>query len=65
MFVGPMDLRVATNDDAEAIRRIYNVYVETSTVTFDLVPGQRVVPQPLFVIRQEDGCRVIVHRREQ
>lgn len=33
-----MHVRVATNDDAAAIRRIYNVYVETSTVTFDLVP---------------------------
>jgi cytochrome P450 len=32
-------------------------------VTFDLVPGQHIVPQPLFVIRQKDGCRVIVHRR--
>ena len=32
-----MELRVAVADDAEAIRRIYNVYVETSTVTFDLV----------------------------
>ena len=33
-----MDLRVAVADDAEAIRAIYNVEVETSTVTFDLVP---------------------------
>jgi L-amino acid N-acyltransferase len=31
-------LRSARLDDAEAIRRIYNVEVETSTVTFDLVP---------------------------
>jgi phosphinothricin acetyltransferase len=31
-------VRVAVAEDAEAIRRIYNVYVETSTVTFDLVP---------------------------
>jgi phosphinothricin acetyltransferase len=29
---------VATLEDAEAIRAIYNVEVETSTVTFDLVP---------------------------
>lgn len=29
---------MARADDAEAMRRIYNVYVETSTVTFDLVP---------------------------
>jgi phosphinothricin acetyltransferase len=33
-----VDLRVAVADDAEAIRGIYNVYVETSTFTFDLVP---------------------------
>jgi L-amino acid N-acyltransferase len=30
--------RPATVDDAEAIRAIYNVEVETSTVTFDIVP---------------------------
>jgi len=33
-----VELRVAVVDDAEAIRTIYNVEVETSTVTFDLVP---------------------------
>jgi phosphinothricin acetyltransferase len=33
-----VDVRVAKADDAEAMRQIYNVYVETSTVTFDLVP---------------------------
>ena len=33
-----MLIRAATIDDAEAIRSIYNVEVETSTVTFDLVP---------------------------
>lgn len=33
-----MHLRTATVDDAEAIRSIYNVEVETSTVTFDLTP---------------------------
>lgn len=31
-------VRTAAIDDAEAIRAIYNVEVETSTVTFDLVP---------------------------
>jgi phosphinothricin acetyltransferase len=31
-------LRLATLDDAEAVRSIYNVEVETSTATFDLVP---------------------------
>ena len=33
-----MELRLATTDDAEAIRAIYNHEVTTSTVTFDLVP---------------------------
>ncbi len=33
-----MELRLATLDDAEAIRQIYNLEVTTSTVTFDLVP---------------------------
>jgi L-amino acid N-acyltransferase YncA len=33
-----MLLRLATLDDAEAIREIYNLEVTTSTVTFDLVP---------------------------
>ena len=32
-----MEVRVAELDDAEAIRSIYNLEVETSTVTFDLV----------------------------
>jgi phosphinothricin acetyltransferase len=33
-----MQLRLATLDDAEAIRAIYNLEVTTSTATFDLVP---------------------------
>lgn len=33
-----MELRLATLDDAEPIRAIYNLEVTTSTVTFDLVP---------------------------
>ena len=33
-----MQLRLATPDDAEAIRQIYNLEVTTSTATFDLVP---------------------------
>jgi L-amino acid N-acyltransferase YncA len=36
--VPAMQLRLATADDAEAIREIYNVEVTTSTATFDLVP---------------------------
>jgi L-amino acid N-acyltransferase len=33
-----MEVRLATLDDAEAIRQIYNLEVTTSTATFDLVP---------------------------
>jgi len=33
-----MTLRLATLDDAEAIRQIYNYEVEHTTATFDLVP---------------------------
>jgi L-amino acid N-acyltransferase len=33
-----MELRLASLDDAEAIRQIYNREVATSTATFDLVP---------------------------
>lgn len=33
-----MHLRLATRDDADPIREIYNLEVTTSTVTFDLVP---------------------------
>ena len=33
-----MQLRLATTDDAEAIRSIYNLEVLESTATFDLVP---------------------------
>lgn len=33
-----MIIRPATTEDAAAIREIYNVEVETSTVTFDIVP---------------------------
>jgi L-amino acid N-acyltransferase YncA len=33
-----MQLRLATSEDAEAIRQIYNLEVTTSTATFDLVP---------------------------
>lgn len=40
-----MIVRVANRDDAEAIRAIYNVEVETSTVTFDLTPRSLVEQQ--------------------
>ena len=37
-MLSTMRIRLATIDDAAAIREIYNREVETSTVTFDLVP---------------------------
>jgi L-amino acid N-acyltransferase YncA len=37
-YLAGMQLRLATLDDAEAIRQIYNLEVTTSTATFDLVP---------------------------
>ena len=33
-------------------------------VTFELVPGQEVVPQAVFAIRMKNGCKVVVRRRE-
>ncbi len=33
-------------------------------VTFELVPGQQIVPQPVFTLRQKNGCKVVVHRRQ-
>jgi L-amino acid N-acyltransferase YncA len=36
--VAGVDVRAATPEDAEAMRTIYNLEVETSTATFDLVP---------------------------
>jgi L-amino acid N-acyltransferase len=50
-----MDLRLATLDDAEAIRAIYNLEVATSTVTFDLVP------RSLDDQRAWQGARAGVH----
>jgi len=32
-------------------------------VRFELVPGQEIVPFPVFALRQKHGCRVIIHRR--
>lgn len=55
-FGAQMHVRVATNDDAEAIRRIYNVYVETSTVTFDLVP--RSLPDQRAWLAARTGAHV-------
>ncbi|MEO0493035.1 MAG: N-acetyltransferase family protein [Actinomycetota bacterium] len=49
-----MDIRHATVDDAEALRRIYNHEVETSTATFDLVP--RSLDEQRAWIREREGA---------
>ncbi len=59
-----VDVRLARLDDAEAIRRIYNVEVETSTVTFDLVP--RTVDEQRRWIEARSGAHaVVVAERER
>ena len=52
----PVDVRVARADDAEAMRAIYNVEVETSTVTFDLVP--RSLPEQRAWLAARTGAHV-------
>ncbi len=59
-----MLLRNATVADAEAIRTIYNHEVETSLVTFDLVP--RSLPEQQDWIREREGALgAIVAEREE
>ncbi len=53
-----MELRLATPDDAEAIRTIYNLEVTTSTVTFDLVP--RSLEDQLAWQGARDGVHAVV-----
>jgi phosphinothricin acetyltransferase len=52
-------LRPATNEDAEAIRSIYNVEVESSTVTFDLVP-RTLAEQEQWLTRRSGAHAVLV-----
>lgn len=47
-----MEVRRATQADAEAIRQIYNVEVESSTVTLDLVPRTRAEQEEYLARRQ-------------
>lgn len=54
-----MKLRPATNEDAEAIRSIYNLEVETSTVTFDLVP-RTLSEQEHWLTRRSGAHAVLV-----
>ncbi|HKY16581.1 MAG TPA: GNAT family N-acetyltransferase [Microthrixaceae bacterium] len=51
-------LRPATIDDAEAIRSIYNVEVETSTVTFDLIT--RTLEEQRAWISDRSGVHAVV-----
>lgn len=53
-----MHVRLATLDDAEAIRAIYNVEVLQSTVTFDLVP--RSLDDQRTWLRARSGAHAVV-----
>jgi phosphinothricin acetyltransferase len=53
-----MELRLATLDDAEAIRQIYNLEVSTSTVTFDLVP--RSLEEQRAWQAERSGARAVI-----
>lgn len=53
-----MHVRTATVADAEAIRAIYNVEVETSTVTFDLTP--RSLAEQRSWISDRSGAHAVV-----
>lgn len=53
-----MRLRLATLDDAEGIRSIYNVEVLTSTVTFDLEP--RSLDDQRQWLRARSGAHAVV-----
>lgn len=54
----PLTVRVATLDDAEAIRSIYNLEVTESTVTFDLSP--RSVDDQVEWLREHAGAHPAV-----
>lgn len=53
-----MELRLATLDDAEPIRQIYNLEVTTSTATFDLVP--RSLDEQRAWQAERSGARAVV-----
>jgi L-amino acid N-acyltransferase YncA len=54
-----VQLRLATADDAEAIRVIYNLEVHTSTATFDLVP-RSLAEQRLWLSARSGAFSAIV-----
>ena len=53
-----MLLRLATLDDAEPIRQIYNLEVTTSTATFDLVP--RSLDEQRTWLAERSGARAVL-----
>lgn len=53
-----MELRLATLDDAEPIREIYNLEVATSTATFDLVP--RTLDEQRAWQAERSGARAVL-----
>ena len=53
-----MEVRLATRDDAEAIRQIYNLEVTTSTATFDLVP--RSLEEQRRWLTERSGARAVL-----
>jgi L-amino acid N-acyltransferase len=55
-------LRLATLDDAESIRSIYNVEVTTSTVTFDLEPRSLQVQRDWLAARSGAHSAIVAER---
>ncbi len=53
-----MELRLATLDDAGAVREIYNLEVTTSTATFDLVP--RTLDEQRAWQAERSGARAVL-----
>jgi L-amino acid N-acyltransferase len=53
-----VQIRLARPDDAEAIREIYNHWVTTSTVTFDLVP--RSAPEQDQWLSDRSGAHAVI-----
>jgi L-amino acid N-acyltransferase len=53
-----MEVRLATLDDAESIREIYNLEVTTSTATFDLVP--RSLEDQRAWLSERSGARAVL-----
>jgi len=54
-----MRIRLATLDDAAAIRAIYNLEVETSTATFDLV-GRSLEDQRTWIAARQGAFSAVV-----